>query len=234
MNDIEQYLSNNYDINKLHQNFQENGKIVIENFLNENFAEKAYNVIINLPLHTWFNCCGSNNIKIEKRIIPINKKKQELSIMLAKNSFNKDNFSYNFHRNMGLRKNEITIVEKIFRDIFSNSFFLNLINNITNLNISTNNQLFLSKYKYGHFLSPHSDINNGKIAYVLGMTKNWKPQYGGVLHFMDEKRENIIDSYVPKFNTLILFKVPENGIPHFVSHVNIQNKNRYTITGWLN
>ena len=43
--------------------------------------------------------------------------------------------------------------------------------------------MFLSRYKSGHFLAPHSDINNGKLAFVFNLTKNWKPQYGGPTFF---------------------------------------------------
>ena len=51
--------------------------------------------------------------------------------------------------------------------------------------------------------------------------------------FLDDNRENIIDSYVPKFNSLVIFEVPKEGIPHFVSHVVHENKKRFAITGWL-
>ena len=44
----------------------------------------------------------------------------------------------------------------------------------------------MSRYKGGHFLSPHSDKGNGKIAFVISLTKKWKPEYGGILHFMND------------------------------------------------
>ena len=231
--DISNYLSCNYNIDELKEKFNQTGKVVINNFLTDKFADYVLKTIKKLPGNSWFNCCGFGNTKIEKRIIPSNRKKQEMGMAMAKKTYNKDIFSYNFHRNMGFRKNEITTAERLLRTIFLSQHFMNFISEITGLNITKNNQLFLSKYRVGHYLSPHSDINNGRIAYVLGMTQNWKPQYGGILHFLDEKRENIIDSYVPKFNSIILFRVPEGGIPHFVSHVSIDNKNRYSITGWL-
>ena len=94
-------------------------------------------------------------------------------------------------------------------------------------------QQVLSKYKSGNFLAPHSDINNGKIAFVFNFSVNWKPQYGGVLHFLSEDRTNIIDSYVPMFNSMMIFEIPKDGIPHFVSHIapNVK-RNRYALTGW--
>ena len=112
--------------------------------------------------------------------------------------------------------------------------FINYLNNITSLNLSKLNTLFLSKYKGGNFLSPHSDRGNGKLAFVLNLTKNWKPQYGGILHFMNNDKTEIIESFMPLFNNLMLFEVPENGIPHFVSHVvPYLRYERYSITGWF-
>jgi Rps23 Pro-64 3,4-dihydroxylase Tpa1-like proline 4-hydroxylase len=52
---------------------------------------------------------------------------------------------------------------------------------------------------------------------------------------MNDNRTDIIDSFVPLFNSFIIFKVPtESGIPHFVSHVSPNVKfSRYAITGWF-
>jgi Rps23 Pro-64 3,4-dihydroxylase Tpa1-like proline 4-hydroxylase len=102
------------------------------------------------------------------------------------------------------------------------------------MNITKLNQVFISKYKAGHFLSPHSDKGNGRLAFVINITKNWLPQYGGNLHFLNNDRKIIIDSISPIFNSMILFEIPEpEGIPHFVSHVIPGIKiSRYAISGW--
>lgn len=231
---MEQYLSNNYDTEELRMIYDINKRVVIDNFLSDEFAEYVYNDINRLPKHTWFNCVGFSNIKIEKRWKPINRKKHMMSNELAKKSFNHDQFAYSFKRNMGMRQGETSYVETILRDIFSSDNLYNLIDDVTGNKPQSYSQLFLSQYVKNCFLAPHSDINRGKFAFVLNLTKDWKPQYGGVLHFLDDKRENIVDSYVPKFNSLIIFEVPKTGIPHFVSHVVHEKKKRFAITGWLN
>lgn len=231
---MEKYLSNNYNVGELKMVYDINRRVVIDNFLSNEFAEYLYEDINRLPKHTWFNCVGFNNVKIEKRWKPINRKKHIMSMELAKKSFNNDQFAYSFKRNMGMRQGETSYVETILRNIFSSNHLYNLINDITGSMPQNYTQLFLSQYIKNNFLAPHSDINRGKFAFVLNLTKDWKPQYGGVLHFLDEKRENIVDSYVPKFNSLIIFEVPQGGIPHFVSQVVHENKKRFAITGWLN
>lgn len=226
-------LSYDYDIINLKINYKLNKKVVINNFLSNKFADFLYKQINQLPQKSWFNCVGFRNVKVEKRWKPQNKKKYLMANELAKKSFCNNNFSYSFKRNMGMRPKEISQSEKILRNIFSSEELYSIIEQITGDRPMKYSQLFLSQYKKGNFLTPHSDINRGKWAFVLNMTKDWKPQYGGVLHFLDKNRENILDSYVPKFNSLVIFEVPKEGIPHFVSHVVHENKKRFAITGWL-
>ena len=232
--DINNILNINLDNDKVKMEFEITGKVVIKNILNHNFAEHLYNTVKKIPNKYWYNICGVRNTKYEAKLISSNNQRNKKNEQEAKKSFRKDEFSYNFYKTMEYRKNEVSQMELLLRTVLSSKLFLSMISYITNLNITNLNKMFLSKYKSGHFLSPHSDIGNGRIAYVLNLTKNWKPQYGGVLHFLNKERTEIIDSYVPTFNTLILFYVPEKGIPHFVSHiVPDTKKNRYAITGWL-
>ena len=151
---------------------------------------------------------------------------------MARKTFGEDGFSYVFYRTMSDEKVKF-LPEKTMRDLLMSPYFMDMVYKMTGIKVTQLNQMFLSRYKSGHFLAPHSDINNGKIAFVINFSFRWKPQYGGVLHFLSEDRIDIIDSYVPKFNSMMMFEVPKNGIPHFVSHVAPNVKpNRYALTGW--
>ena len=104
-------------------------------------------------------------------------------------------------------------------------------NKITGLELTHLTTLFISKYKSGNFLSPHSDRGNGRLAFVINLTKFWKPQYGGNLHFMNDDRTEILDTFVPEFNNLVVFYVPEgDGVPHVDPNV---KHNRFAVTGWF-
>ena len=135
---------------------------------------------------------------------------------------------------MDNKKREVSKYEYVLRKTLSSRLFLSMISYLTDLQLNRMNQMFLSKYNSGSFLAPHSDIGNGKVAFIINLTKNWKPQYGGILHFLNKSRNKIIKSLVPSFNNLVIFFIPNEGIPHFVSHIvpGIK-KNRYAITGWL-
>jgi SM-20-related protein len=90
-----------------------------------------------------------------------------------------------------------------------------------------------SRYTAGHFLTAHDDLNGPKdrrAAYVLNLTPQWRPDWGGALLFYDDKG-NIARGFTPAFNTLNIFKVPQ---PHSVAWVTpLAGAPRYAVTGWL-
>jgi hypothetical protein len=90
-----------------------------------------------------------------------------------------------------------------------------------------------SRYEAGHFLTAHDDSNvdlGRRAAYVLNLTPQWRPDWGGLLLFYDE-RGNVVRGYTPAFNTLNIFRVPQ---PHSVSWVTpLAGAPRYAVTGWL-
>lgn len=87
-------------------------------------------------------------------------------------------------------------------------------------------------YAPGDFLTAHDDDVAGKrrtAAYVFGLTPQWRPEWGGLLLFHDDRR--ISDGFVPAFNTLNIFRVPQR---HSVSEVTrAAPHRRYSVTGWL-
>jgi len=89
-------------------------------------------------------------------------------------------------------------------------------------------------YRPGHFLMRHDDTGEGSehrlVAYVLNMTRNWRADWGGLLHFLDARGE-IAETWPPAFNVLALFRVP---VPHCVSYVApFATEPRLAITGWF-
>jgi SAM-dependent methyltransferase len=93
---------------------------------------------------------------------------------------------------------------------------------------------FASCYEPGDFLSAHTDKGNGKVAFVWNLTKNWRPQYGGLLHLLSSDWARIESTINPAFNSLVLFDVRGEGRAHFVSEViaGVTEK-RLAISGWF-
>jgi len=84
------------------------------------------------------------------------------------------------------------------------------------------------------FLTAHDDVaehkNNRLVAYVLGFAKDWKIDWGGLLQFFDPKDGKVIDSLLPAFNGLTLFRVPQWHSVSFVTPFALGP--RFSVTGW--
>jgi SM-20-related protein len=88
-------------------------------------------------------------------------------------------------------------------------------------------------YSPGDFLTGHDDKIEGKgrrAAYVLGLTPQWRIEWGGLLLFHGADG-NVARGLTPGFNSLNLFAVPAM---HSVSEVTrAAAYRRYAVTGWL-
>jgi Rps23 Pro-64 3,4-dihydroxylase Tpa1-like proline 4-hydroxylase len=90
-----------------------------------------------------------------------------------------------------------------------------------------------TRYVAGHFLKDHSDespFEQRRFAYVIGMTRDWDADMGGLTQFMDDEGR-VLDCFVPTFNSLTVFSVP---VRHMVSYVPPWvSGERLSVTGWL-
>ncbi len=90
-----------------------------------------------------------------------------------------------------------------------------------------------TRYTGGNFLTKHDDSHEApgrRCAYVMGFTRDWKPEWGGTLVVMNKEGEPI-DSYIPRFNSLVIFKVPVEHCVTFVAP--FAQQARHSVTGWL-
>ena len=90
-----------------------------------------------------------------------------------------------------------------------------------------------TRYRPGHFLRLHSDleISEGRVAaYVINLTPRWASDWGGLLQFHNPD-DSIAQTFYPYWNTLSLFRVPQQ---HSVSGVMpYAEGSRLSITGWF-
>jgi len=88
-------------------------------------------------------------------------------------------------------------------------------------------------YARGHFLTRHVDEGHGnerQAAYTLGFTRNWQPDWGGLLMLLDGNLD-IERAFLPRFNMLSIF---DGRRVHSVSAVSpFAGAGRYQITGWF-
>jgi len=141
----------------------------------------------------------------------------------------KGEFSYVYRRT-----GDMSVQQHPYLDLFKSEQFRNYLSEITghqDLEFSEGHS-FVSNYESGHYNGPHTDGENGRIAFVFHLSKDWKPAYGGLFLRMDWDWKTINKAICPPFNTLSIFDV-SNGAPHLVTEVaqGIDNK-RISFTGW--
>lgn len=90
-----------------------------------------------------------------------------------------------------------------------------------------------TRYLPGQFLTRHEDENreeNRAAAFVINLSKDWNPDWGGLLQFHDEYG-GISETLLPRWNSFSVFRVPQ---PHSVSLVAPwAGQPRLAITGWF-
>ena len=90
----------------------------------------------------------------------------------------------------------------------------------------------ITRFGAGHFLNIHDDNvkdKNRVAAFVINLTKEWRPDWGGALHLLD-KQGQITNSFVPSFNEINIFKIP---IDHYVGYVSPFATKKASIDYWL-
>lgn len=110
--------------------------------------------------------------------------------------------------------------------------FLEFGRTVTGLSEVTRCEVLAARYTGGDFLMMHDDFQKPerRAAFVFNLTEGWHPDWGGLTHFV-ERDGTIAETYVPTYNSLLMFTVPKL---HIVSYVMpFAPRPRYTVTGWL-
>jgi Rps23 Pro-64 3,4-dihydroxylase Tpa1-like proline 4-hydroxylase len=205
---------------------------IIDNILDTETANKLVTDIHNTPSTWWSYAYKVHNndthylghsLSFERAFETMDK---ELCSSLRQGSF-----SYKFRRSTKHVENC-----DCYECTFKKEYLLKSIKHIIMETCKLKNpylfESFISIYSEGDFLGSHTD-GKRNIAFVLNLTKDWKPEYGGLLNIRNE--DNTYTAYVPKFNSLFLMDVTDEKSIHFVSEVTkFAPTQRIAISGWYN
>lgn len=240
-------INPNLDTDSLRDTFLKTKKVIVSNFLTEESANILYNFFakdmpeewwkasyINFTSNSSQNNNGYGKVELTPRTLS-NQKYIKQKLIESQTEFLNGNFSYFFDRTETDHFQECKCVECEYRHFLSNPNTIKWFSYLINCELSSVGEFFASRFLPNHFLSPHHDHEKGKIATVLNLSKNWKPEWGGCLHFMDKDYKQVVRHVQPSFNKLSIFDIPSsNGVPHFVSHVVPNCKlSRISYTGWF-
>lgn len=118
-------------------------------------------------------------------------------------------------------------------ELVNSAEFLGLGRRITGIEAIVKADAHATFYGPGDFLTRHLDHGEDherRAAYVLGLTRGWQPDWGGLLLFLKENQD-VSEGYLPRFNVLTIFDI---NLLHTVTQVSsFAGGGRYSVTGWF-
>lgn len=228
-------LNPKLDLGALKNEFSKTGRIRIKNALPQDVAESLANEMLDLPYQLF--CATGQGVAV---IDPAEMAKwdrgtvAELQRKLNESASRAEGFAY-----FGFRMTEAwpqqtpnTALGRLYAG-FKDKKTLEAIQKITNAKSFDNVFAQATQYLPGHYLTRHLDDPKGehrKFAFVLGLTRKWDPDWGGLLQFFDDNGQPT-ESLSPGFNTLDLFDVRHVHSVTFMTPF-CQNP-RVAISGWF-
>ena len=123
------------------------------------------------------------------------------------------------------------IVNRLMEDTFRSPDFVEYLRSLSDIKepIELADNYFASIFDRGDFLSIHED-GDYALAFILNLSQDWRYEYGGCLAVFDEDQVKMV---LPEFNSLVVLKLKEEGIKHFVTQVSTFAPDvRIAIGGW--
>lgn len=212
---------------------KESDLVIIDNFLPENVANALQTYLKVLPETEWQLSTSESDAKMHNYSQGSGSTEHSFAasegIVIDSSDFQK--FYYN---------KQSTIMEKFLSILSSSLQIAKTKDNKDQRQQLNNKKIFYTfqcgRYKSGHFIEPHDDKAleifegenyNRDFAVVLHLSESWDMDYGGLFLDMEAVPSRPV---VPKFNTLVMFKVPRlhqvTPITKNCAHV------RYSIFGW--
>lgn len=233
-NDIQ--INESLDAEAFGRALAQNGRVQIPDFLQPASAEMLHNAIETNK--NWYLAYTENGQGVEssmdeiRQLQPAQRQKFINNINLRASS----DFQYCFvqyYVSEAVKRGEnsghpLHAIE----DFINGKSWLSFITRLTGESVTYSDGM-VSIYGPGHYLTEHDDTHPDRdrvVAYVISLTKNWNKNWGGHLAFYD-RDGNIEQAFVPRFNALNIFTVPQSHAVQIVAP--FARQGRKSITGWV-
>lgn len=232
-------IINKLDTEALHQEYVDKGYVIIGDLLAEDVAEAAYESLRHcVPWEFHYRAMKSGGrVGIIDPQYYAGLSDKDVQALVPRMATLQDNdFSFAYCRyTIPTRLEDATpdasILTEIYR-YFNSPEYLGLLGEITGDSSGREVSTWASRYDRHHHLSVHMDESPGQgriAAHVLGLSKDWKKEWEGNFAFCNSKGKPV-HKVPPKFNTLVMFKVPRL---HLVTQVKpYAGASRYSLFGW--
>ena len=234
-------LNPNLDTNELATSYEIDNKYRVRNFMQNDIAERMHNACKNnVKYSTHYVIDNLYQSKTPEEMAQLNPQQaNDINVKISSAASQGIGFLYQGYLESRISKdpavpidNELSFLHSVFK-------YMNSDEVIDNIKLITGNQditgaeLQYTRLTPGHFLTRHLDVvpsHDRRIAFVLGLTKGWHPDWGGLLQFY-AKDGTPLDTWSPEFNVLTIFDVRHI---HAVTYVTpYAAEPRLSLTGWF-
>jgi hypothetical protein len=126
-----------------------------------------------------------------------------------------------------------TLTYMRFRAFVTEPPFKDLLEAITGVELGPGDNFGVHAFHAGDFLLDHDDSSkNRRIAFVMYLSRGWRPEYGGAL-FMEDPR-GVVRTFDAEYNSMVVFDTLA-GTTHHVGRIEAAagDRARRTFGGWF-
>jgi len=234
-------INPNLDLEALAKSYQVNKSLKIENFMQPEIAERMRDACLShVPFNVQYVVDDNYQSKTPQEVASLNPQQaQHINSKVSSAASQGVGFLYEGYASTRAKTEtnksinpELTFLHTIF-DYLGSEEVLNLITKITSDHKVTGADSQYTRFTPGHFLTRHLDVMPGrgrKFAFVLGLTKDWHPDWGGLLQFY-EQDGTPLESWMPQFNVLSIFDVSHIHAVTYVTPYALAP--RLSLAGWF-
>jgi len=231
-------LNPDLDREALAAKWREDGRLRIENVLQPEIAERIHSALkSSVPFRYIMNIEGKNETRTPEEMRDL--KPEELRETQAKifGAASKGVGFYYCGYMMGQREEDtqdedLKFLNSVFEYVNSDEL-LSFIRDITDLDDLKSAAAQYTRYTPGQFLTRHRDEvgdEQRRLAFVFGFSKNWHPDWGGMLQFFEDDGTPR-ESWAPMFNSVSMFEIRHVHSVTFVTPFALEP--RLSLTGWF-
>jgi SM-20-related protein len=208
------------------------GIFVIEDFLEHSYARKILKSLEDQDSHSWSLLARSQGRVKELVVSPRNRTAIRATAEAVARELNAGGFAFRFYRTRRQKTHRRCAACGAMRWLTGGPVRRE-VGRIFGRRLTAAGPIACTRFGRGDFLTAHSDTLNGSVAFVLSLTDGWRPEFGGLLHFLSANRKSVRHVIVPKFNQFVVFDTSnERRAQHFVSQIVAVSAKRFAISGW--
>lgn len=230
-------LNPELDIDQLKKAYSVDKRLVIKDFLKADVAQRIQEYCLkHIPFNIHYVLDGQNKTISQSEMASMSDAdKRALNIRIFKAAAEGSGFFYcGYRKNQRIETNskELIFLHSVF-DYFNGEEVLSLIRQISGQVDIDQADAHYTRFTPGQFLTRHRDVVSGanrRVAYVMGFTNVWHPDWGGLLQFYTEDGTPE-ETWTPRFNSLSIF---DTSYIHAVTCVApFAPAARFSMTGWF-